>query len=103
MSSEQDSDISVAILPLFHIYGLYTLIMALCRNRKVIILAKFSPETYLGAIEKYKISMLITVPPLVQFLLKNPIVDKYDLSSVTEIACGAAPLGKDIAGAIKKK
>lgn len=36
------------------------------------------------------------VPPLVLFLSKHPMVDKYDLSSLQVISSGAAPLGGDL-------
>ena len=32
------------------------------------------------------------VPPVALFLLKNPLVPQYDLSSLKVIVCGAAPL-----------
>ncbi|GJQ76619.1 hypothetical protein Trydic_g15481 [Trypoxylus dichotomus] len=76
METEYESNITIGVLPFFHIFGLFGALITLCR---------------------------VTVPPLVQFLLKSPIVNKYDLSSVREIICGAAPLGKDMAEAIKKK
>ena len=34
------------------------------------------------------------VPPLLDFMAKSPMVEKYDLSSVRLIFCGAAPLSK---------
>jgi long-subunit acyl-CoA synthetase (AMP-forming) len=40
--------------------------------------------------------MLMLVPPILVFLGKHPIVDKFDLSSVREIWCGAAPLSKEM-------
>lgn len=36
------------------------------------------------------------VPPLMLFLAKSPLVDRYDLSSIKDIMCGAAPCGKDL-------
>ena len=43
------------------------------------------------------------VPPLALFLLKSPLVDKYDLSTLKDIGCGAAPLGKEMSEAIIAK
>lgn len=43
------------------------------------------------------------VPPLMVFLSKHPVVDKYDLSSLKEIWCGAAPLSKETQLAVKKR
>lgn len=36
------------------------------------------------------------VPPLVSFLAKHPLVDKFDLSSLKAISSGAAPLSRDL-------
>lgn len=47
------------------------------------------------------ISML--VPPLLVFLAKHPLVDKYDLSSLKELWCGAAPLAKETQIAVQKR
>ncbi len=40
---------------------------------------------------------------MVSFLLKSPLVQKYDLSSLTQLFCGAAPLKQEIENEIKKK
>lgn len=47
-----------------------------------IILKSFEPELFLASIQKYRIKVLKVVPPMVLFLAKSPLVDKYDLSSV---------------------
>lgn len=39
---------------------------------------------------------MLVVPPLVLFLAKHPMVEKYDLSSVRDVICGAAPLSEDL-------
>lgn len=39
--------------------------------------------------------MLLTVPPMVVFFAKHPLVTKYDLSSVEIVWCGAAPLSAE--------
>lgn len=43
-----------------------------------------------------QITTLCLVPPLMVFLAKHPLVVKYDLRSVREIYCGAAPLSVDL-------
>jgi acyl-coenzyme A synthetase/AMP-(fatty) acid ligase len=43
------------------------------------------------------------VPPLVVFLAKADIVDKYDLSSLQRIYCGAAPLSEETETLVKKR
>lgn len=41
-------------------------------------------------------SLAPLVPPLVSFLAKHPLVDKFDLSSLKAISSGAAPLSRDL-------
>ncbi|WAQ94556.1 LUCI-like protein [Mya arenaria] len=43
------------------------------------------------------------VPPIMVLLAKSPKVSEYDLSSVSQIACGAAPLSKEIEDLVKEK
>ena len=45
----------------------------------------------------------MTVPPILVFLAKNPIVEKYDLSSLEFIMSGAAPLGKELIEEVYRK
>jgi len=43
------------------------------------------------------------VPSLVVFLAKAKIVDKYDLSSLRAIKCGAAPLSEEIEKLVRER
>lgn len=47
--------------------------------------------------------MAFMVPPLMVFLAKHPIVEKYDLSSLMVLLCGAAPLSKETEDQIKAR
>lgn len=50
-----------------------------------------------------QVTALSLVPPLMTFLAKHPLVDKYDLSSVKRVGCGAAPLSSALETAVAKK
>lgn len=63
----------------------------------------FQFEEYLQLIQKHKITRLQTVPPIMVMLSKRPEVAKYDLSSVREMLCGAAPLRSDLQHEVEKK
>ena len=47
-------------------------------------------------VEKYRITSLSLVPPIVVALAKHPAAKKYDLSSVEAVGSGAAPLGFEV-------
>ena len=46
---------------------------------------------------------LFLVPPVVVRLVKDELTRKYDLSSLEQITCGAAPLGSDTMASMRKK
>jgi acyl-CoA synthetase (AMP-forming)/AMP-acid ligase II len=48
-------------------------------------------------------TILPLVPPIVLALVKSPLVNQFDLSSVRLVFSGAAPLGEDIARELAKK
>lgn len=93
----------LGLLPFYHGYGYALLCMGIMRGNKLIILPRFEEELFLKCVQKYKITTLYVVPPLMVFLGKHPIVDKYDLSHVKTIVCGAAPLSKDVQEAVSAR
>lgn len=72
-------------------------------NDECVMLPNFTMEGFLESIAKYKITDLTLVPSIVVRLIRDPIVDKYDLTSVQRVACGAAPLGAEVLDLLKKK
>ncbi|KAK6533629.1 hypothetical protein TWF694_002564 [Orbilia ellipsospora] len=84
----------LALLPQSHIYSLVCMVQTEPYiGHSAVILPKFELTSFLACIQKYKLSFLFLVPPIMILLAKNKhIVDKYDLSSVKFIMTGAAPL-----------
>lgn len=64
---------------------------------------RFDFEKVLQAVEKYRVTYMPVSPLLVVAMAKSDLVDKYDLSSLELLGCGAAPLGKEIAAAFSVK
>ncbi|CAJ0751328.1 23139_t:CDS:10 [Entrophospora sp. SA101] len=87
----------LGILPLFHIYALnITLHQVAYSGASAILLSKFDINSFCQTIQDYKINLGYIVPPILLQLVKNPVVDKYDLSSLKFIVSGAAPLSKEL-------
>lgn len=58
-------DVLPCVLPFFHIYGFTcSLISKLANGCKLVTLPKFTPDTYLNAVEKYEGTLLHLVPPI---------------------------------------
>jgi 4-coumarate--CoA ligase len=71
-------------------------------SRKIVFLKKFE-ENILQTIEKYRITFLSLVPPIMVQLAKSTLIDKYDLSSVKYLVCGAVPLCKDTEEMLRRR
>ena len=69
----------------------------------VVTLPKFEPASFLGAVQKYRSNFLFIVPPIVSFLAKHPVVASFDLSHVTTMFSGAAPLDGDTQRAVETR
>ncbi|WAQ94548.1 LUCI-like protein [Mya arenaria] len=99
-----DKDTFVTFFPFFHALGLYMVcFVGHCLGARIVIMPRFDFETFLRLIEKYRPRNLQLVPPIMVLLAKSPKVSEYDLSSVSQIACGAAPLSKEIEDLVKEK
>ncbi|KAI0160644.1 4-coumarate-CoA ligase [Xylariaceae sp. FL1272] len=87
----------IGFLPLYHAYGqLYTILMAIKLQVPVYIMTEFRYEEFLFYIGKYKITNLQIAPPILVMLSKRPETSRYDLSSVKDVLCGAAPLSREL-------
>ena len=95
---------SLAVLPLFHITGLvHILHLPILLNAEVIMLPSFTMESMLSAIVSYQIEEVLLVPPILIRLVRDPIVNKYDLSCVKRFSSGAAPSSEEIISLLQKK
>ncbi|EEF42901.1 probable CoA ligase CCL10 isoform X2 [Ricinus communis] len=93
----EPKNVFLCFLPMFHIFGFaVTTYAQLRRGNSVVSMEKFELDKMLRSIEKYRVSYLFVVPPVVIALAKQNVVEKFDLTSLKVIGSGAAPLGKDI-------
>ena len=94
----------IGFLPLYHAYGqLWAIIMAAKRLIPDYIMSAFDFEDMLRVIQEHKITKMMAVPPILVLRSKHPAVFKYDLSSLTRIGCGAAPLSQDLQNEISDR
>jgi acyl-CoA synthetase (AMP-forming)/AMP-acid ligase II len=99
-----EDDILICVLPLFHIYGLVVVLnMGLQQGSTIVTLPRFELEPFLKLLEKHRVTLAHLVPPIVIALSKNPIVDRYDLSRLKTIFCGAAPLDEHLTRACMQR
>ena len=87
----------LAVLPLFHGYGMnVTMNAPILSGMEIVLLPKFSAKGMAKAIHKYKPTITAAVPTILVALSNLPNVDKIDLSSLKAVWVGAAPLTEAI-------
>ncbi len=97
-SDIDESETIIAVVPFFHIYGLQVLLnLGLSIGATIVTMPRFDLEPFLRLHQDYGATRAFVVPPIVLELAQHPIVDKYDLSKLTVINSGAAPLSAELA------
>ncbi len=98
MANPEDErpDVMLVSVPFFHIAGATTMMLAIYAGRKLVILPQFSPEAWLEAVQKDRVTMCFVVPTMLKRIMEHPDFDTYDLSSLTAITYGAAPMPYEV-------
>lgn len=94
-------DSILAFLPFFHIYGLTVILhQSMYNGFLVSVMPRFDINDFCNFVQRDRITFSYVAPPVVLQLAKNPVVEKYDLSSLRMMNSGAAPLTRDLVDAL---
>jgi long-chain acyl-CoA synthetase len=94
---EEGKHSTLAVLPLFHVYGMSMVMLAAAASgTEVILHIRFDPERVLQDIARKRPALFAGVPTMFAALLQHPKVRDYDLSSLVHCGCGGAPLPLEI-------
>ena len=88
--------------PLFHMNGLGTLKFALAAGATVVLLPQFDTRKYIEAIQRFRATWLTAVPPMLAMMFREKaLFEATDVSSVTDIRMGSAPVSASLMEAIR--
>src|SRR5262245_13405072 len=92
------NEVFIGVAPMFQAHGMFMLLCrALGHGATVVMLPRFEPESFLKTIQNYRVTRVPVVPPIVLLLANHLMVDRYDLSSITDIYTSDAPQDAEIA------
>lgn len=97
---------TVGLIPFFHIYGITGICCATLRNKgKVVVMGRFELRTFLNALITQEVTFAPIVPPIILQLVKNPVVEEFDLTKLKLLAImsAAAPLAPELLTAFENK
>ncbi|KZV27397.1 4-coumarate--CoA ligase 2-like [Dorcoceras hygrometricum] len=98
-------DLTLCVLPLFHVYSMITIMLCSLRvGSGILIMQKYEINELMGLIQKYKVSIAPFVPPILLAMAKSPEAGaKFDLSSVRRVMCGAAAMDRKLQESVREK
>ena len=86
----------LAILPMFHSFGLLVSIAApLCMGATIVMIPQFDAKRFDKLIRKYDPTIIIGVPTLFEALITNPYMINIDLSKVKYVISGGDSLSSE--------
>jgi len=101
---EKGKEKMLAVMPLFHVYGLMTvLVLSVMEVYKMILVPKFDVTGLLKTIDKQKPTVFPGAPTIYIGLMNHPDISKYDLSSIKGAISGSAPLPVDVIEKFEEK
>jgi acyl-CoA synthetase (AMP-forming)/AMP-acid ligase II len=88
----QDYDVSLVVMPLFHIAGSGYAMVGFFSGARNVLLREVVPQQILDAIGRYRVTKACFVPAVILFLMQCPGIRDADLSSLQLIIYGASPI-----------
>ena len=98
-----ESQVGIIAAPLYHMNGLLFIMSLLAGGGTAVLMPRFDAESYLRAIDRYRVTLLTGVPTMLALCVKeNELAASLDLSSVKSIQIGSAPLSEALLDPVKK-
>ncbi len=88
MHAQTEDDLVVCALPCPHVYGNVVMNSMFLKGGTLVLHAAFDAPTILQDIQKHRATMFEGVPTMYFYLLSEPTLDDYDLSSLTRCTVG---------------
>jgi acyl-CoA synthetase (AMP-forming)/AMP-acid ligase II len=82
--------------PFFHVAGATSMMLAIWCGRTLVILPQFTPELWLQAASQEGATHAFVVPTMLKRIMEVPGFENYDLSAMSQITYGAAPMPYEV-------
>ena len=100
----RDDDVVLAVLPLFHVFGLSSILDVCVRFAATMTLVpRFDATAVLEVIQRDRVTVFEGVPAMYVAVLNHPDLDDYDLSSIRVGISGGAPIPAEVLDAFERR
>ena len=100
----RDDDVVVVALPLFHIFGLSSILnICMLLGGTMTLVPRFEPAAVLETIQRDHVTIFEGVPAMYVALLNASGLDNYDTSSLRVAVSGGAPIPAEVIDAFERR
>ena len=100
----QPDDVVITVLPLFHVFGLSSILDVCVRfGCTMSLVPRFTPAAVLAAVQRDRATIFEGVPTMFADLLSFPELDRYDLSSLRVAISGGASIPAPVLDAFEQR
>ena len=97
-------DIVLTVLPLFHVFGLSSVLnVAIRAGGSLSLVPRFTPDAALTALQQHRATIFDGVPTMFVALLHHPGLDGYDVSSLRIAISGGASIPAEVLDAVEQR
>ena len=92
----EEEERNILTVPLYHIAGIQAVMSAIYGGRTLIIQRQFDAKGWMELVEQEHANRAMMVPTMLKMLMDHPDFHKHDLSSLSVITYGAAPMPLEV-------
>ncbi len=79
-------------VPMYHVAGLQGALAAIFGGRTLVVMPQFDPEGWMSLVSEHRADRAMLVPTMLKMVMDHPNFSDFDLSSLSVITYGAAPM-----------
>jgi acyl-CoA synthetase (AMP-forming)/AMP-acid ligase II len=83
---------TILTVPLYHVAGVQAMLPAIYGGRTIIMMHQFELKEWLETVQRERATRAMLVPTMLKWIVDDPDLGNYDLSSLKIITYGAAPM-----------
>ncbi|HEY8517739.1 MAG TPA: AMP-binding protein [Candidatus Binatia bacterium] len=92
MADGEPRGTALLCVPLYHIAGATNIMTSIWTGRKLVLLSQFDAGEWLATVERERVTHAFVVPTMLKQILDHPRFASTDLSSMTNLSYGGAPM-----------
>ena len=99
----REDDVGLLTLPLFHVTGLHSQLLALlAAGAQVVLQQEYETGPMLALMERHRVTALFLVPAIYKLIALREDLPRHDLSCVRLAAYGGAPMDPETIGTLRR-